>query len=210
MRLRNIRGAKEKVNASNYIVSDPLNYKGNYNSLFKNNNPIHVEIGMGKGQFIIEMAKKNPNINFIGIEKYNSILLRAVEKLDNLNLLNLKLINEDVISIDSFFEKEIEIIYLNFSDPWPKKRHRNRRLTSHIYLEKYEKIFINNSHILMKTDNRKLFEFSLKSLIDFGYKISNISLDLYDDKEVNNVQTEYEEKFQSQGYNIYKVEILKK
>ena len=176
MRLKNIKGAKEKINKSNYIIQNPEEYKGKFKTLFQNNNPIHLEIGMGKGDFIIGMAVKYPNINFIGIEKFDSVILRATEKLEMFDLKNLKLIRFDATEIDNIFDKEIDTIYLNFSDPWPKNRHEGRRLTSEKFLNRYDLIFKENCHIIQKTDNRKLFEFSLKSYVDYNYKIRNISL----------------------------------
>ncbi len=206
MRLRNVKGSKEIIDSSEYIIKDYKNYKGNYNKLFKNNNPIHIEIGMGKGNFIINMAKKYPNINFIGIEKYDSVIARSVQKIDDF-IPNLKLIRMDATEIDEVFDKEIDVIYLNFSDPWPKNRHEHRRLTCERFLKRYDKLFKNKKNIIMKTDNRKLFEFSIISFIDHGYKIKNISLNLYEDDLTDNVKTEYEEKFSSMGYPIYKIEV---
>lgn len=206
MRLRNVKGSKEIIDSSEYIIKDYKNYKGNYNKLFKNNNPIHIEIGMGKGNFIINMAKKYPNINFIGIEKYDSVIARSVQKIDDF-IPNLKLIRMDATEIDEVFDKEIDVIYLNFSDPWPKNRHEHRRLTCERFLKRYDKLFKNKKNIIMKTDNRKLFEFSIISFIDHDYKIKNISLNLYEDDLTDNVKTEYEEKFSSMGYPIYKIEV---
>lgn len=208
MRLKNIKGAKEYIEKSPYIIKNPEKYKGKYKELFKNNNDINLEIGMGKGDFIIEMAKKNPNINFIGLEMFDSVILRAVQKLENESIPNLKLIRFDATNIEEIFENEIETIYLNFSDPWPKNRHEHRRLTSRRFLERYDKIFKDKKHIIQKTDNRKLFEFSLLSYIDYNYKIKNISLNLHED-EIDNVQTEYEKKFSKLGMPIYMVEIIK-
>ena len=204
MRLRNVKGASEVINNSPFIIKDYKNYKGKYNALFDNNNPIRIEIGMGKGDFIIGMAKNNPDINFIGIEKYDSVLVRAIEKLDD-SITNLKLIRMDATEIDEVFDKEVDTIYLNFSDPWPKKRHANRRLTSTNFLKKYDNIFKNDKTIVMKTDNRKLFEFSLIEFSSYGYKIEDISLDLHKDNTEDNIETEYEKKFSSLGYPIYKV-----
>ena len=208
MRLKNIKGAKQYIEKSPYIIKKPEKYKGKYKELFKNNNEINLEIGMGKGDFIIEMAKKNPNINFIGLEMFDSVILRAVQKLENESIPNLKLIRFDATNIEEIFENEIETIYLNFSDPWPKNRHEHRRLTSRRFLERYDKIFKDKKHIIQKTDNRKLFEFSLLSYIDYNYKIKNISLNLHED-EIDNVQTEYEKKFSKLGMPIYMVEIIK-
>ena len=208
MRLKNIKGAKDKINKSPYIVQNPEDYKGKYQTLFKNNNKIHLEIGMGKGDFIINMAKKYPNINFIGIEKFDSVILRATQKLENENLQNLKLIRFDAVEIENIFNREIDTIYLNFSDPWPKNRHEDRRLTSRKFLERYDNIFKNKKHIIQKTDNRKLFEFSIKSFTDYNYKIKNISLNLHED-DIDNVETEYEKRFISLGFPIYMIEVEK-
>lgn len=207
MRLRNIKGAKEKIEKSNYIIKEPNNYKGNYQEAFNNNNPIYIEIGMGKGNFIIENALKYPDINFIGIEKYDSVILRAVEKLENNDIPNLKLIRIDASNINEVFDKEISLIYLNFSDPWPKDRHEKRRLSSSNFLNKYDEIFKNNKQIIMKTDNRKLFEYSIKSFTDYGYKINDVSLDLYRDQHDLNIPTEYEMKFNELGYPIYMIDV---
>ena len=208
MRLKNVKNAKEKVAKSEYIIEKPEEYKGNYKKVFKNENDIHLEIGMGKGNFIINMAKKYPDINFIGIEMFDSVIVRAVEKLESEEINNLKLIKFDATNIEDIFQNEISTIYLNFSDPWPKNRHEKRRLTSDRFLNKYEKIFKEKCHIIQKTDNRKLFEFSLMSYVNYGYKIKEISLDLNKD-EKENVQTEYEEKFTTLGYPIYMVEVDK-
>ena len=208
MRLKNIKGAKDKINKSPYIVQNPEDYKGKYQTLFKNNNKIHLEIGMGKGDFIINMAKKYPNINFIGIEKFDSVILRATQKLEKENLQNLKLIRFDAVEIENIFDREIDTIYLNFSDPWPKNRHEDRRLTSRKFLERYDNIFKNKKHIIQKTDNRKLFEFSIKSFTDYNYKIKNISLNLHED-DIDNVETEYEKRFISLGFPIYMIEVEK-
>lgn len=209
MRLKCVKGAHEKVDNSKYVILDYDKHIGCFNKLFNNDNPIHIEIGMGKGNFIIENAIRYPDINFIGIEKFDSVLVRAVEKLEELDLDNLKLIRMDATDIDKVFKDEIDCIYLNFSDPWPKKRHTNRRLSSEVFLEKYDLIFKNGCHIIQKTDNRKLFEFSVKSFTDYGYKIDDISLNLYEDDISLNIPTEYEMKFVSKNMVIYKVEVTK-
>lgn len=208
MRLRNVKGAKEEIEKSKYIIENYEQYKGNFKNIFKKNNPIHIEIGMGKGNFIINMAKKYPNINFIGIEKFDSVMVRAVQKLEETEIPNLKLIKMDALNIDEIFEKEIECIYLNFSDPWPKARHEKRRLTSDTFLKKYDNI-LKTKRIIMKTDNRKLFEYSIKSLTDYGYKIDEISLDLHKDEIKDNVETEYEKKFVELGNVIYRISVHK-
>jgi len=208
MRLRNVRGASEIIENSLYVIKNYEDYKGRYNLIFSNNNPIHIEIGMGKGDFIINMAKKYPNINFIGIEKFDSVLVRAIEKVDE-DIPNLRFIRMDATDIENVFYKEIDTIYLNFSDPWPKNRHEHRRLTSEKFLKRYDSLFSNDKKIIMKTDNRKLFEFSITSFTDYNYKIEEISLDLYNDDIKDNVPTEYERKFHDKGFPIYKISVKK-
>ena len=208
MRLRNVRGASEAIENSIYVIKNYKEYRGKYNLLFSNNNPIQIEIGMGKGDFIINMAKKYPEINFIGIEKFDSVLVRALEKVDE-DIPNLRFIRMDATEIEEVFYKEIDTIYLNFSDPWPKNRHEHRRLTSELFLKRYDNLFKGNKKIIMKTDNRKLFEFSIITLTDYKYKIEEISLDMYSDDIKNNVQTEYERKFHEKGFPIYKIVVKK-
>lgn len=209
MRLRNIKGAKEAVLASPYVVENPYSYCGNWSSCFLNNNPIHLEIGMGKGRFLIENAIRYPQINFIGIEKYYSVLIKAVQQLESLNLPNFKIVPMDAKEIEQVFHQEIATVYLNFSDPWPKNKHEKRRLTSIEFLNRYETIFQTTKKIVMKTDNRKLFEYSLMSCTNYGYQLKKISLNLYEDKIEDNIPTEYEIKFSSKGYPIYQMEIEK-
>ena len=194
MRLKNIKGAAEKIQKGKYFIDNPKDYIGKWNTLFKNNNPIYIEIGIGKGNFIIKQALNNPNINYIGIEKYDSVILRAVEKTNELELSNLYLVRMDARLIEEILHKEVDLIYLNFSDPWPKDRHAKRRLTSREFLTRYDSIFKGNKKIIMKTDNIDLFEFSLNSLKEHGYNIDYISYDLHKDKE-NIITTEYEDKF---------------
>lgn len=207
MRLRNVKGAKEIIDASPLMIKDYINYKGNFKKIFNNDNPLHLEIGAGKGNFIINMAKNNPNINFLAIEKYDSVLARALEKVDYLD--NLRFIRMDATYIEDVFDKEIDVIYLNFSDPWPKDRHRHRRLTDEYFLKRYDNLFKFKKTIIMKTDNRKLFEYSIMEFTRYGYKIEEISLDMYNDDLTNNVATEYEEKFHMKGFPIYKIVISK-
>lgn len=206
MRLRNLKNKEEIINNCDFIITDPFKYIGKWEDLFKNNNPIHIEIGMGMGKFIYENALNNPDINYIGIERYDNVIARAIKKLDKLD--NLILVRMDARDIDKVFKKEIDLIYLNFSDPWPKKRSINKRLTSPIFLEKYDKIFKNTNNIIMKTDNRDLFIYSIESLSNYGYKLSNISFDLHESSD-NIITTEYEDKFVSIGKNIYYLEALK-
>ena len=208
MRLRNVKGASEIIEKSLYVIKNYEECKSKYNMVFGNNNPIHIEIGMGKGDFIINMAKKYPNINFIGIEKFDSVLVRAIEKIDD-DIPNLRFIRMDATDIDSVFYNEVDTLYLNFSDPWPKNRHEHRRLTSERFLRRYDNLFIKDKKIIMKTDNRKLFEFSIISFTNYDYKIEELSLDMYNDDIKENVQTEYEKKFHEKGYPIYRISVKK-
>ena len=208
MRLKNIKGASEKILLGKYFINNPSDYKGKWHKLFNNNNPIYIEICMGKGNFIIKNALNNPNINYIGIEMYDSVILRAVEKTNELELNNLYLIRMDARLIEDIFDKEIDLIYLNFSDPWPKDRHAKRRLTSPRFLERYDKIFKNKNKIIMKTDNNSLFEYSLETLKEHGYTLSNVTRDLHKDKD-NIITTEYEDKFTSKGIKINYLEGVK-
>lgn len=209
MRLKHVKGASLRVESSSYVVQHPEMYLGNVHSLFENNHPIYLEIGMGKGKFLCTHAKKNPNINYIGIEKYDSVLVRALEKVEEENLPNIKFFCKDASMVDLFFNHEIDVLYLNFSDPWPKERHLKRRLTSSFFLEKYDAIFKGKKKIILKTDNRHFFEFSVKSFTDYGYQIDSICLDLYQEDIPFNIPTEYEEKFSSKGYTIYQIEVSK-
>ncbi len=197
MRLRKLKDEKLLISNSKYIVNNPKDYRGKWNSVFSNNNEIYIEIGMGKGKFILENAIKYPDINFIGIEKYDSAIARAIKKIEDYNLSNLKIIRMDAEDINLVFDKEVSCLYLNFSDPWPKERHEKRRLTNFRFLRLYDNIFKDKSLIIQKTDNRKLFEYSLCSLSNYGYKLEKISCDLHKDEDV--ITTEYEEKFMKLG-----------
>ena len=205
MRLRNVKN-KEILGKSPYIVNEPFSFKGRWKEVFKNNNQIYLEIGMGKGQFLINMALNNPNINFIGIEKFDSVMVRTLEKMENYKLTNIKVIKIDAIDILEVFDNEISKIYLNFSDPWPKRRHSKKRLTSEIFLEKYNQL--GDLDIEQKTDNRKLFEYSLQSFVNNNYKILDLSLDLHNDKE-NIITTEYEDKITKRNQIIYYINVKK-
>jgi tRNA (guanine-N7-)-methyltransferase len=209
MRLRNVKNAKEIVKNSPFVVQNPQEHKGKYKELFGNNNPIHLEIGMGKGNFILDKAKKNPNINFIGLEKYDSIVCRALEKAEVQQPSNLKIMCVDALELADIFDKEIDVIYLNFSDPWPKKRHAKRRLTSHVFLPIYDMVFSGVPTIIQKTDNVGLFESSVVSLSTYGYTIEEISLDLASTGMENSL-TEYEAKFMSLGTKINYLKATKK
>ena len=205
MRLKHIKNAEEIISKSKYLVKSPKENKGKWNKVFNNDNNIEIEIGTGKGKFIIGKALENPNINFIGIEKYDSPLVSAVKKLEELELDNLKLICLDALEIEEVFDHEIDKIYLNFSDPWPKKRHTKRRLTSSVFLNKYESLFKNKKRIEMKTDNDDLYEFSSESFIENGYDIVKTDTNYYD-----TIRTEYEDKFISLGKNINYISVVKK
>ena len=205
MRLRNLKNKKNIMENCIFLINEEDAFKkiGKWEKEFRNNNPIEIEIGMGKGRFIYEKAKLNPDVNYIGIEKYDSVIARAIERMD-MELDNLRLVRMDALNIDKAFSNEASALYLNFSDPWPKSRHAIRRLTSKMFLEKYDKIFKGKHIIYQKTDNRNLFEYSIVSLSEFGYKISEISLDLHSDfKEEEIISTEYEIKFSSKGNKIY-------
>ena len=207
MRLRNVKNKKEIMDNSSYLVKDPTSYKGKWKELFNNNNPIYIEIGMGKGQFIINNALKYTDINFIGIEKYDSVIAKGLQKIPE-GLNNLAMVRWDALGIEDIFDKEIDRIYLNFSDPWPKKRHHLRRLSSRVFLEKYESIFKSSKVIEMRTDNSDLYQYSLVSFSTFGYTLEDISFDLHK-TNMPEVTTEYEDKFSSKDMPIYFVRCTK-
>lgn len=208
MRLRNIKGADEVIEKSSFVIKNPEEHKGKWKDVFHNDNPIHMEIGMGKGQFIMELAEQNPNINYIGVERYSSVLLRALQKREGKELNNLYFLCQDAKKIEDMFGKdEISKIYLNFSDPWPKDRHAKRRLTSKEFLNRYEKILKKSGRIEFKTDNRPLFDFSLEQVAEAGWKLNEYTYDLHHNEEMchGNVMTEYEQKFSSMGNPICKM-----
>lgn len=209
MRLRHITGSEEVVANNEYVVSDFKEAKGNWKKIFNNDNPVYIEIGMGKGRFIVENALKNKDINYIGIERYSSVLLRALQKLEELEEIpkNLKFICMDATEIEDAFEKEeVSKIYLNFSDPWPKDRHAKRRLPSREFLKRYDAILKKDGNLEFKTDNRGLFDFAVSELKPAGWKAEVITYDLHADEKLmeGNVMTEYEEKFSSLGNPICK------
>ena len=212
MRLRNIPRAEGTIQNHPAVIKKPLLKKGRWNEIFNNDNPINIEIGMGKGQFILEMARRNPSINFIGIEKYSSVLLRAIEKFDTdeyKELRNLRFICMDAKEIEEVFgENEVSRIFLNFSDPWPKARHAKRRLTSREFLERYKQILKPGCTVEFKTDNTELFNFSLEEVQEAeGWNLEHYTYDLHHFDLLNegNVMTEYEEKFSSMGNPINKL-----
>ena len=209
MRLRNIPGSEEVLHDCSYVINEPKECRGRWFEIFQNNNPIQIEIGMGKGKFIVEMAKRYPHINFIGIEKYSSVLLRAVQKLDLIEeMRNLRFICFDAKEIEEIFKtEEVNKIFLNFSDPWPKDRHSKRRLTSKEYLNRYDKIIERQGNLEFKTDNKILFEFSLEEYKESNWILLEESFDLHHDPKMNqdNIMTEYEQKFSEKGNAIYKM-----
>ena len=201
MRLRNVKDAKNILKNSSYYIDEPEALKIHWGEEFENSNPIKLEIGMGKGDFIIGMAKLHPEWNFIGVEKYESVLVRGVQKLELEDLPNVRVICVDAKEISKYFSREVEEVYLNFSDPWPKKRHHKRRLTYEGFLKEYDKIFKDRAHIEMKTDNDSLFEGTLVYLNNYGYVFDEVILDLWF-SEKENVKTEYEVKFSELGFKI--------
>ena len=210
MRLRNVKGSRETIAANEWVVKDINTYRGSWKSeIFKNDQPIHIEIGMGKGQFIMELARQNPDINYIGIEKYSSVLVRALEKMEEAPLANLRFIRMEAENIEEVFaEGEIDQIYLNFSDPWPKDRHAKRRLTSKEFLKRYANIIKKESLIIFKTDNRPLFDFSLEQVEEAGWKLLNHTFDLHHSEYVEgNIMTEYETRFVEEGKPICRMVI---
>lgn len=208
MRLRNITGSREFIAGNKYVIHEPEKTKGCWKKeIFGNENPVHIEIGMGKGRFIMELASRNPDINYIGIEKYSSVLLRAIQKMEVNELPNLVFIRMDAEYItDVFGEDEIDKIYLNFSDPWPKDRHAKRRLMSENFLNKYKQIMKAEGTIEFKTDNRTLFDFAVEEVPAAGWEILRLTYDLHNDGEMmkGNIMTEYEERFSAEGNPICK------
>ncbi|MCR5647891.1 MAG: tRNA (guanosine(46)-N7)-methyltransferase TrmB [Acholeplasmatales bacterium] len=210
MRLRKVKNARERLMVDNnkYFINEPEIYKGKWNELFGNNNPLHIEIGCGKGQFMSTLAKLNPNINYIAIEKFDSVLLRCLEKIINDDIPNLKIAVMDAAILGTYFaDDEVDRIYLNFSDPWPKNHHAKRRLTSPLFLDLYKHVLKADGDIHFKTDNRGLFEYSLETFNQEGFKLSHISLDLHKDieKYPDNITTEFEDKWSKLG-PIYRLE----
>ncbi|TAH68327.1 MAG: tRNA (guanosine(46)-N7)-methyltransferase TrmB [Anaerolineaceae bacterium] len=211
MRLRNITGSREAVAKNRFVITEPEKLKGSWGSYFGNDNPIHLEIGTGKGKFLMDLAGSNPDINYVGIEKYSSVLLRALEKRSETELDNLYFIRFDAEYLANIFAKdEIDRIYLNFSDPWPKERHAKRRLTSRHFLSKYNQCLKEEGEIIFKTDNRTLFDFSLEETRAAKWKVRNISYDLHKSEFcADNIMTEYEERFVSEGKPIHMVRIYR-
>ena len=208
MRLRNVPGSREAIAESNLAINEPQVLKGKWNEEFGNNNPIRIEIGMGKGRFITQLALENPDINNVGIEKYSSVLIRAIEKCQDIEVPNLRFIRMEAEYIcDVFNKEEVDRIYLNFSDPWPKDRHAKRRLTSKQFFERYDNILKKDGVVEFKTDNDLLFQFSLEQVPEAGWNLVAQTWDLHNDSEMvkGNVMTEYESKFSQMGNPIHKL-----
>lgn len=208
MRVRNRPGAAEMLAARpEYAVQEPESWKGRWSERFGNDHPIHIEIGMGKGQFITGMAAAHPEINYIGIEMQVSVISLALDKLVEAELPNLQLLHVDGSELTNYFaDSEVDQIYLNFSDPWPKKKHEKRRLTSPSFLKVDEAILKPAGEIHFKTDNQGLFEYSLSSFSKYGMTLEHVWLDLHESSFEGNIMTEYEEKFSNKGQRIYRVE----
>jgi tRNA (guanine-N7-)-methyltransferase len=209
MRLRNKPWAKDKIEQNpHYIVPTPEQYKGKWQEAFEKDQPLHIEVGTGKGRFITEMAKANPHINYMGIELYDSVIIIALDRLIEADLPNLKLLNVNASNLAEYFAKnDVDRVYLNFSDPWPKNRHEKKRLTYSDYLKRYEDILVDGGEIHFKTDNQGLFEYSLMSFSQYGLLLKYLSLDFHKSDYEGNIMTEYEEKFSEKGNRIYRCEV---
>lgn len=207
MRLRNIPRARDVIAESPWVIHDPEAHRGAWQDIFQNTGPLHLEIGTGKGRFILELAQRHPEINYIGIEKFSSVLLRGVERQNELELPNLRFIRGEAEIITEYFARgEIDRIYLNFSDPWPKKRNARRRLCSHEFLSRYDQILSAQGSVEFKTDNRELFDFGVEETAVSSFQIRAITYDLHADPVLNegNIMTEYEERFSAKGNKICK------
>jgi len=209
MRLRNKPWAKDKLEQyPQYVITSPELLKGEWNNAFELKQPLHIEIGTGRGRFITEMAKANPHVNYLGIELQPSVIVTALERVIEADVTNLKLLNANAADVTEYFAKgEVDRVYLNFSDPWPKKRHEKRRLTYKTFLKQYEDILIDQGEIHFKTDNQGLFEYSLTSFSEYGLLLKWVSLDLHNSDFEGNIMTEYEEKFSNKGNRIYRSEV---
>jgi tRNA (guanine-N7-)-methyltransferase len=209
MRLRNKPWANDFIAGhSNIVIQNPKEHKGKWNELFGNDNPIHIEVGTGKGQFVVGMSCAHPNINYIGIELSESVIVGALQRAVQAERTNILLLNENAEDLtDIFANGEIERVYLNFSDPWPKTRHEKRRLTFKTFLKRYEDILVDEGEIHFKTDNQGLFEYSLQSFSAYGLLLTYVSLDLHNSEYEGNIMTEYEEKFSQKGQRIYRSEV---
>ncbi|WP_209123913.1 tRNA (guanosine(46)-N7)-methyltransferase TrmB [Alkalihalobacillus sp. BA299] len=210
MRLRNKPWAQDEISKEpTIVIGNPEQHKGQWKELFGNNNPIHIEVGTGKGQFLTKMGQAHPEINYIGVEKYTSVIITAVERVRDENISNVKFLNKDVLNLGEYFEKgELDRVYINFTDPWPKARHAKRRLTHEGFLKLYDTLLKPYGEIHFKTDNQGLFEYSLHSFSKYGMTLNNVSLDLHKSNFEGNIMTEYEEKFSAKGMRIYRCEAV--
>lgn len=207
MKYNVVKNAENIINSSTYLIKNPENYKGKWREVFKNNNPICLELGMGRGSFIIEMAKTHPNINYIGIELDISQTATAINKIGNQKISNLKMIQGDARNIINYFGKEINTIYLTFSEPWPKKQDEKKRFTHISYLKLYDRIFKKDKHIILKTDNKILFASALESLSEYWYTFERVSLDLHnDERKIENIMTDFEKQYFKEKRPIYYVD----
>ena len=204
MRYNVVKNASSILDTSKYLIKNPENYKGKWKDVFGNNNPICIELGMGRGSFIIEMAKKHPNINYIGIELDRSQTATAINNIRGNEIKNLRMICSDARNIIDFFGKEINTIYLTFSEPWPKKQDEKKRFTSFNYLKLYDRVFKKNKHIILKTDNKILFQSSLENLSEYWYIFNQVSVDLHnDERNIKNVMTDFEMQYYKEHRQIY-------
>lgn len=207
MRYNVVKNANSILGSNSYLVKNPYAYKGKWASLFKNNNPICLELGMGRGTFIIEMAKVHPNINYIGLELDKNQTATALKNIKDLHLDNLKMINADALKVAEIFGREIDTIYLTFSEPWPKKGDEKKRFTAINYLKLYDRIFKKNKHIILKTDNKILFASALESLSSYWYTFDKVSVDLHnDERKIENIMTDFERQYYKEHRQIYYVD----
>ena len=207
MRYNIVKDASKIINNSSYLIKNPENYKNKWKEVFQNNNPICLELGMGRGSFIIEMAKLHPNINYIGLELDINQTATAINNIGNQKINNLKMICADAMDIINIFGKEIDTIYLTFSEPWPKKGDEKKRFTATNYLKLYDRIFKKHKHIILKTDNKILFASSLETLSSYWYTFDKVSLDLHrDERKIENIMTDFEKQYYKEGRQIYYVD----
>lgn len=207
MRYNIVKNASSILESNSYLVKNPFAYKGKWASVFKNNNPICLELGMGRGTFIIEMAKAHPNINYIGLELDKNQTATALKNIKDLQLDNLKMINADALKVAEIFSREIDTIYLTFSEPWPKKGDEKKRFTAINYLKLYDRIFKKHKHIILKTDNKILFASSLENLSSYWYTFDKVSVDLHnDERKIENIMTDFERQYYKEHRQIYYVD----
>ena len=207
MRMRYKPWAEDYLKKEPNIVDIDGSHAGRISEWFDNDQPIYIEVGSGMGQFITTLAAKHPEINFISMEREKSVMIKVLDKVIEQGLTNLKLICNDAIELNDYFKDgEVSRLYLNFSDPWPKKRHTKRRLTYQTYLALYKQVLKDDGEIHFKTDNRGLFAYSLESMSQFGMYFTKINLNLHEEDDEENIETEYERKFSDKGSRIYRME----